>query len=357
MKDRTFLARSALDVVLALSLVGIIAGCYPYMYSSARRYCTVFVRCDPIPDSAYVRHAGVNWDSKEQALKFWAPTASSYPRLWQDLDYLVLSKQSYVTDSFYLGTIFFDPKNDKDDWKVYNWADGSWHEMTDRVQWWGPDGNGYLECKYQFKEELRLKRDVRRLYFTVNTEPSGCRVYSNGRLIGTTPATMNYVLSDSDYQLGYLLRDTLTVVSDGYLAKSTVPRFPLTDAEQRSREDIHEYQLVVLERDLHAPTQILVQPTYAQPSSQQYDATRARAYEAAKAEYEQALASWEAAMRDCDNIGLNSQAINNAATGSNWAGFLDNLGSLAKQDAARKVQVAKERLERAKAKLQALEWK
>jgi len=80
-------------------------------------------------------------------------------------------------------------------------------------------------------------------------------------------------------------------------------------------------------------------------------------YVAAKADYEKALAEWEGALERCDNMGIGADEINRLAANSRWADLLGTLGTMNKQEAARKALVAKERLERAKARLEALDWK
>jgi len=195
------------------------------------------------------------------------------------------------------------------------------------------------------------------LFLVVNTEPYGARIYEDGKLVGTAPDTLCYSLKENHYRQGYMSGKDLVVVLFGYKPQALKPRYSLGPDDKYSKEDIHKHELAVLERDPAVPALMLAQPSYAQPSSQSYDAGRASTYEDAKAEYEQTLAAWETAMRNCDNTGLNTDKINEAATGSNWGPLLETLGSLAKQEAARKLLVAKERLDRAKVKLQALEWK
>jgi len=219
------------------------------------------------------------------------------------------------------------------------------------------------EFSYKHSGEIAMRRDpnfpgfAKRLWLTVNSEPYGARIYSDGKLVGTAPDTLRYSLDESDYRQGYMNGEDLVVVLFGYKPQTLKPRYSLGLDDRYSKEDIHRYELVILERDPSVPAQMASQPSYAQQSSESYDHGRASAYEDAVAEYEQSLAAWEAAMRDCDNIGINTDKVNEAAVGSNWGPLLETLGTLSRQEAARKLLVAKERLDRARAKLQALEWK
>lgn len=234
----------------------------------------------------------------------------------------------------------------------------AWY-ITDLVWYDGSVSATYKEHLYPendpafpgFSKELRL---------TVSSEPRGARLYANGRFVGTVPESglaVSFPLGPKHYQQGYLLGDTLTLVRFGYIPESFQPRLDVAKGERFNKYDAERYQLVILKRDPLVPAQLLNPPPYAQQSSPKYDESRARAYEDTKAEYEQCLVAWESAMRNCDNTGLETDVINGVAAGSDWATFLDVLGSAAKQGAARELQVAKERLERAKARLQALDWK
>ena len=204
--------------------------------------------------------------------------------------------------------------------------------------------------------------DYASVFLTVSAEPPGARLYSNGRLFDSVPVggrPLEYSIKMADYRRGYILCDTITLVAYGYLTKSFQPRIEVPCDDSLAPSDLQRYQLIVLDRDPAVPVGALStgQATPKQTQSQQPSPSSARAYDDARAEYEQALAAWETAMRNCDNLGLNTDKINEAAAGSNWGPLLETLGTLSKQEAARKLLVAKERLDRAKAKLQALEWK
>lgn len=93
---------------------------------------------------------------------------------------------------------------------------------------------------------------------------------------------------------------------------------------------------------------------------QNQDKQRRKNYEAAKAEYEQALAAYNEALKKLNDAKLQASATSASNALSALHPGLKLLGSLgaqqAVQDAEKELEIARQRLERAKAKMNHLEW-
>ncbi len=133
--------------------------------------------------------------------------------------------------------------------------------------------------------------------------------------------------------------------------------------------------LIVLERDPGPPKQAAIpeasyRPAYPVrdpcPPSGSHGSSRSRGdYAAAKREYDVALSGYEKAMVELDNA-KNMRSMSNLSLGTMMQGSkLDRVAGLlgqgsthlSLQDAERNVQIARERLERAKARFDAANWK
>ncbi len=242
-----------------------------------------------------------------------------------------------------------------------SWApDSSWEWEYQKY----PDPDGWQKVhkrQYRYRASIpwTLVDSTLRLVIVANSEPRGASIYLDGRFMGSTPESLVFRLRPDDCSQGSWQCGSLTFAKDGYLPRTVAPLVDVpTDRWGGGSEvSVTRYRLVLLDRDPNAPAVIQQASSGPRKEDAQDHPVSRQAYEAALREYNDAVAAWEAAMRDCDNCGLNAGAINNAASGSSWASLLDALGTLAKQEAARKLKIAVERLERAKAKLQALEWR
>jgi hypothetical protein len=209
-----------------------------------------------------------------------------------------------------------------------------------------------------FQPDPDAPRFQNRVYLTVNSEPKGARVYSDGELIGTTPTgDLYFSLGGAEYQQGCLSRE-MVLVRDGYLPKTCTFSYRVPDSTRLALGvRLYANKLVILERDPSAPSTVYapspVPAPWPSPPERSENAGRLRAHDAAKREYDQALKDWENAKADYD-LAVRGKAALDEKSDSD---FLRAAAALNVDEKKRKLDVAQERLDRAKAALQALEWK
>ncbi|MBM3330218.1 hypothetical protein FJY68_00020 [candidate division WOR-3 bacterium] len=345
--NRIFAARSHMRPLVLLCLAGSLAWA-----ASSGRFVKLTFNLNPDPDGMSFKDGAETWYEYPVLCRWLSESELREGRI--ELGTLVVAKKLYVGGEFSLPPIEFDRAR----------LDASaWEEMTPQdagsaEPGWANDsleGKPYLARWYRYKKPVVLEWD-RKLYLTVTSEPPGARAYVAGRLVGAVPATgltFSYPLRSSDYRRGYVLGDSFTLVRYGYLPKSFQYRFGLDPAKDQSQSDIQRFDSFRLERDLSVAALSLMPPAYAQPSGPRYDADKARKYDGALAECEQALVEWEAAMRGCSQLGLDSKAIDKSAATAPGT----TLGSEAKDAAAARLRAARIAVDRLMERVRSLETK
>jgi hypothetical protein len=267
-----------------------------------------------------------------------------------ELGKLIVSRKLYVTAEFSLPPIEFDnARLDASDWEETTPKDARSTEPG-----WASDSLDGAPClmrSYRYKKPIVLEWD-RKLYLTIAAQPQGARVYVRGRYVDSVSAdglTLSYPLRAADYKRGYVVGDSFTLVRYGYLPEPVQYRFALDLAKEQTQPDIQRYESFTLVRDQSVPDGLLVPPAYVRPSSPQYDARRAGEYNGAVTEYEQALVEWESAMEDCTKVGIDAKAIDKAASSQASA------GPSGTGEAGKRLWAAREKLERLKVRLRALD--
>lgn len=248
----------------------------------------------------------------------------------------------------------------------------------------------YQKSRYwtlKYEEELK-----------VMTEPSGCRIYVVGaqtKYKGESPVTVT--LNGGDFRVtqygcynsntGTTWYDNLSGSTDGggWTIKAfcegckpaeTRITFGKTNAFKQTIQKLKVSSKNTLPSIVVGYNSILLSPEPSHYSSSPnsghrnsqfggYDNNRQEELAEAKREYEQALAGYNNALRELDNAknvnSLNNMSFDTLMSGSKLdrAVGLFNKGTshLSVQDAERKVQIAREKLNRTKSKLDALNWK
>lgn len=340
-------ARRHLRPLLALCLTGVLVA----YAAPPRRFIRMSFDFNTDPAEMYLEGRPGSW-FEYPALYRWVDE----PELRQgrmELGKVIVLKPAYSRLEFSVPPIEFDnARLDASAWEETTPKDAGSEETG-----WANDtyeGAPCLSRSYKYRKPVVLSYD-RRLYLTIVVkEPQGARAYANGKLVDSVSAeglTVSYPLTAEHYQQGYFLGDSLTFVRYGYLPRPFQYRFGLDAGKDQSQADIQRYEYVTLARDPSVPAEFLAPPRYAQPSSPQYEAARAKVYEGARAECEQALVEWESAMRGCAAVGLDAKALDKVAVASDAE---SSLGSPAKDEAARRLRVARKTLDGAKARLRSL---
>lgn len=224
--------------------------------------------------------------------------------------------------------------------------------------------HGYQNTKtvhLQPDPNYRGPKNKNKVLITINSEPQGARVYEDGQFIGTTPLKgCYYTLDFQHYDKGSINGKPFTIVHDGFLPKEYHPSISVEHDWRYERGKKYEKSmLVILQRDSNALRQVVVPGGNSGSSHPRGD------YAEAKRVYEAALAGYKKAMSEFDNA-KNMRSLSNMSFGTLMGGSkldravgLLNQGTthLSLQDAERNVQIARERLERAKARLDAINWK
>ena len=213
----------------------------------------------------------------------------------------------------------------------------------------------------------------------VRTEPSGARIYVQDNYGGTSPVEVK--LNGGDLTIvqrgsalplngrigsGYW---TIKAHMDGHEPASTIIRRGETtayrnailqlrpSADNRLPSKVVGHNAVLL----YLPKQGMAGGSYQHGPSQTGNAS----YVQAKREYDAALSAYNKALEELDSA-RNMRSLSNMSFGTLMGGSkldravgLLNQGTshLSLQDAERNVQIARERLERAKARLDAMNWK
>jgi hypothetical protein len=195
-----------------------------------------------------------------------------------------------------------------------------------------------------------------KLYLTINSEPPGARVYIMGKLFGTTPCEVWWNLMPEQYKLGSISCGTVVVVKEGYAPHEeqsiVVPIYPELRYEQGKRIDVAK--LFMLSRDQSSG--VIASQPYQNSETSLSAGSKEQEKAAAKAEYEQALAAYEKALQeynDTKTLVNAPKAYPHPALGVLMKSVAEP-SLLAEKEKA--LEIAKQRLERAKDRINHAEW-
>ena len=107
-----------------------------------------------------------------------------------------------------------------------------------------------------------LTNDSNKVRLTVNSEPQGSRIYSDGKHVGTTPCGLYYSIEPKYYKTGELVCKPLIAINDGYLPQEQKLTFNIDPDWKYSKEKSFDYTtLFILKRDpdYKPPAQIVQQ--------------------------------------------------------------------------------------------------
>lgn len=196
-----------------------------------------------------------------------------------------------------------------------------------------------------------------KVYVTINSEPSGAKIYEDGKLVGTTPCPLYWSLDPKHYDFKKLSCTALTVFKEGYLPQEKRFEFDIDPEWRYMQGNKFEYAKVFFLRpdpEHRFASEVNIR------GQQQY---KARDYSGAKAEYEQALAAYNEALKEYNEAVAVSRARRStrfAQPGDNFSrgmhGLLDALEPISLGDLETKLEMARQRLERAKARMNHSEW-
>jgi hypothetical protein len=107
-------------------------------------------------------------------------------------------------------------------------------------------------------DKVRLEKDPsyqgpvnkNHIKLTVNSEPQGARVYSEGKFFGTTPLMLDYTIGNGNYQSGTLRCAPLIAVHDSCLPAKQELELQIDSEWRYEAGQTHEYAtLFLLKRD------------------------------------------------------------------------------------------------------------
>jgi hypothetical protein len=324
--------------------------------------------CVPVADSVLVTGLGEGgaWHHamRGRGDSAFASSVSAFDRHrgYMSFDPIILyAPEGYLPDTIHPSPVELSSALLRSGSTVWSWYNSPFGNVYDRLHDW------YYPDTVRFQRDPNFPGFDNGWWVAVNSEPPGARIYCSGKLLGTTPSdTLKFRVGPGDYARGYLNKE-VTLMRGGYFPKTCTLTIVLRDAQRYTKGIFVMDRLLVLDRDPTSPLEPYVQPGSAAPpgsasrsspvsstsDDSERDRARRQAYSEAEREYAQALSAWKKAKTDYDNAVGNRDIVYK----TNENEYLRSCADGLVRSMQTELDIARERLDRAKAKLQALEWK
>jgi hypothetical protein len=227
-----------------LSFLILLSGC-----ATTKPIHFVVLNVNTHPDGAYVRSDYENYSAHVSNEYLQILTEEDLKKGKVDIPELIIEKSGYKK-------VFVQPapiQIDKDFWRI-----------KEKLF------NGNFRHTYNLNEKFRLEKDPNyagppdpnknKIKLTINSEPQGARIYSDGKLYGATPLTVEYKIDNHYYKTGIMRIAPLVAAHDACLPGRQNLQF-IIDPDWRYQSGIvHEYATVfLLKRDPNYQPPVIVQ--------------------------------------------------------------------------------------------------